>query len=316
MIEFNSIKLSSKWRLSMLALFGGLALSACQTAPLPSTSATSIPTTRAKETVVIAADSRDDLLIALPQTTAIEIINQKSDPIDNGLIIEETFEQNNATENVTENAIKQTDSYPIEPYSPPHQDSVTPHDSAQFNTTISIPNEIVVKPVYDTQYQQIVEPTIESYDPEYNRPKTNTAAKNANSSSMPAMPSHNDLLERARQNSQQQTQQSSSDNSSLPAFRNLMDVGISQLKSGQLTAAENSFTRAQRMAPKSSAVYFYLAQVALKKGQPRKAEAMARRGLVVSEDSTRRRALWQIILQSGQAQNSTRIVNEAKQALR
>ena len=312
MIEFNSNKLSSKWQLSILAWFGALTLSACQTAPLPSTSATPLSITKVKETVVIAADSKDNALIAMPQTNAINIINQKSDPIDDSFIIEETFEQNNAAEN----AIKQTDDYSIEPYNSSDQDSVTAYDSAQSNTSISTPNVIVVEPAYETQYQQIVEPIIEPYDSEYNRPNTNTAAKSPNSSSMPAMPSHNDLLERARQNSQQQTRQSSSDNSSLPAFRNLMDVGISQLKSGQLTAAENSFTRAQRMAPKSSAVYFYLAQVALKKGQPRKAEAMARRGLVVSEDSTRRRALWQIILQSGQAQNSTRIVNEAKQALR
>lgn len=134
--------------------------------------------------------------------------------------------------------------------------------------------------------------------------------------SEPSVPSHNELLERARRNSQQRTQQSASNNSNLPAFRNLMQVGISQLKAGNLTNAESSFTRAQRLAPKSSAVYFYLAQVALKKNQPRKAEAMARRGLSVSQDSSRRRALWQVILQSGQAQGNSRVVNEAKQALR
>ena len=134
--------------------------------------------------------------------------------------------------------------------------------------------------------------------------------------SEPSAPSHNELLERARKNSQQKSQQPVINNSNLPAFRNLMQAGISQLKSGQLTNAENSFTRAQRMAPKSSAVYFYLAQVALKKNQPRKAEAMARRGLSVSQDANRRRALWQIILQSGQAQGNSRVVSEAKQALR
>ncbi|WP_227676850.1 tetratricopeptide repeat protein [Psychrobacter sp. JCM 18900] len=134
--------------------------------------------------------------------------------------------------------------------------------------------------------------------------------------SEPSVPSHNELLEHARRNSQQRTQQAASNNSNLPAFRNLMQVGISQLKAGNLTNAESSFTRAQRLAPKSSAVYFYLAQVALKKNQPRKAEAMARRGLSVSQDSNRRRALWQVILQSGQAQGNSRVVNEAKKALR
>ncbi|MGO3007690.1 MAG: tetratricopeptide repeat protein [Psychrobacter celer] len=134
--------------------------------------------------------------------------------------------------------------------------------------------------------------------------------------SEPAAPSHNELLERARKNSQQRGQSTTSNNSDLPAFRNLMQAGISQLKAGSLTNAENSFTRAQRLAPRSSAVYFYLAQVALKKNQPRKAEAMARRGLSVSQDASRRRALWQVILQSGQAQGNVRVINEAKRALR
>ena len=134
--------------------------------------------------------------------------------------------------------------------------------------------------------------------------------------SEPSIPSHNELLERARQNSQQRSQQSTANNSNLPAFRNLMQTGTEQLKSGNLNGAESSFTRAQRLAPKSSAVYFYLAQVALKKNQPRKAEAMARRGLTVAQDSTRRRNLWQIILQSGQAQGNARVINEARQALR
>ncbi|MGP4906536.1 tetratricopeptide repeat protein [Psychrobacter faecalis] len=134
--------------------------------------------------------------------------------------------------------------------------------------------------------------------------------------SEPSIPSHNELLERARQNSQQRSQQSTANNSNLPAFRNLMQTGTEQLKSGNINGAESSFTRAQRLAPKSSAVYFYLAQVALKKNQPRKAEAMARRGLTVAQDSTRRRNLWQIILQSGQAQGNARVINEARQALR
>lgn len=133
--------------------------------------------------------------------------------------------------------------------------------------------------------------------------------------SEPSIPSHNELLERARQNSQQRGQQSTPNNSNLPAFRTLMQSGTAQLKAGNLNGAESSFTRAQRLAPKSSAVYFYLAQVALKKNQPRKAEAMARRGLTISQDSNRRRALWQLILQSGQAQGNARVIKEARQAL-
>lgn len=132
----------------------------------------------------------------------------------------------------------------------------------------------------------------------------------------PVLPSHSDLLERARKNSKQQNRKSASNQSDLPAYQNLMQTGTRQLKSGDINGAESSFTRAQRLAPKSGAVYYYLSQVALKKNQPRKAEAMARRGLSVSNDTNRRRALWQLILKSGQAQNNARVIREAQQALR
>ena len=133
---------------------------------------------------------------------------------------------------------------------------------------------------------------------------------------LPIPPSHNELLQQARQHSQQQGHTASSDNSHLPAVQSLIQAGISQLKSGQLSAAETSFTQAQRLAPRSSAVYFYLAQVALEKNQPRKAEAMARRGLSVTKDTGNRRALWQLVLRTGQQQNNIRVVKEAQQALR
>lgn len=183
--------------------------------------------------------------------------------------------------------------YPIEPYIPPAtSDSTNP--LTQDTPVLTAPNSL------PTQHDTVIV----------------TPSRNDYMINEPSVPSHNELLERARQNSQQRTQQTATNNSDLPAFRNLMQTGISQLKAGKLTNAENSFTRAQRLAPKSSAVYFYLAQVALKKNQPRKAEAMARRGLSVSQDANRRRALWQVILQSGQAQGNARVVSEAKQALR
>lgn len=149
-------------------------------------------------------------------------------------------------------------------------------------------------------------------------PYTGISAPSAhNTQSLPPTPPpHNELLERARQHSQQQNQATNADNSHLPAVQSLMQTGISQLKSGQLSDAETSFTRAQRLAPKSSAVYFYLSQVALSKHQPRKAEAMARRGLSFTKDGSNRRALWQLILRSGQQQNNTRVIKEAQQALR
>jgi len=125
------------------------------------------------------------------------------------------------------------------------------------------------------------------------------------------------LLEQARQNSKKPTQKSAAiqDGSNIPAFRKLMDTGVEQLRQGQVSAAQSTFTRAQRLAPQSSAVYFYLGQVALKQNQPLKAEAMARRGLVVATTESRKRALWQVILKAGQAQGNARVIKEAKAAL-
>lgn len=175
---------------------------------------------------------------------------------------------------------------------------------------------------YDDSYDDVdypIEPYIPEIPPEVTIiPAPVVVPPPIKTQPIPPLPplSHSDLLERARQNSAVQSRQPVANNNDLPAFRRLMETGINQLKTGQLGAAESSFTRAQRIAPKSSAVYFYLAQVALKKNQPRKAEAMARRGLSVSEDASRRQALWQIILRSGQLQNSPRVIREAQQALR
>lgn len=190
------------------------------------------------------------------------------------------------------------------------------------NKYSTVPNTVPTQPastIQSSEAEQVYTPATQS--PIITQPDSQdtiilTPSREDYILSEPSIPSHNELLERARQNSQQRSQQSIANNSNLPAFRNLMQTGTEQLKSGNLNAAESSFTRAQRLAPKSSAVYFYLAQVALKKNQPRKAEAMARRGLTVAQDSTRRRNLWQIILQSGQAQGNARVINEARQALR
>ena len=257
------------------ACFGMLSLSACQTAP------TSIKAPSAQ---------------TLPSTSS-----QKTTQPEQSTIVTQTpstdhsgYESVESTE-----ADKTDDNYPIEPYHPP--------------VSIESPTESVTEkpPVILGSNQST------SQTPIVTQPDTVilTPAREDEVIYVPSIPSHNELLERARQNSQR-SQKTTNNNSNLPAFRNLMQVGTEQLKAGNLNGAESSFTRAQRLAPKSSAVYFYLAQVALKKNQPRKAEAMGRRGLSVSQDSSRRRALWQIILQSGQAQGNARVIKEAKQALR
>ena len=203
----------------------------------------------------------------------------------------------------TQNRTDNTHTYQTKPYISP-TDATPEHDTYSENTSTAN------NPL--TQQTQVIEQREVIFnEPVYTPPRDDYMI-----SQPPTAPSHNELLEQARQNSQQRSRQPTNNQSNLPAFRNLMQTGTNQLKSGNLTAAENSFTRAQRLAPRSSAVYFYLSQVALKKGQPRKAEAMARRGLTVSEDANRRRSLWQLILHSGQQQNNSRVVREAQQALK
>jgi len=210
---------------------------------------------------------------------------------------------NTAQAKTTQDSTYDTGNYPIEPYIPPIDTTPEYPPYSESSTTTNNPL---------TQQTPIIEqPKVIFNEPVYTPPRDDYMI-----SQPPATPSRDELLEQARQNSQQQSRKPTSNQSNLPAFRNLMQTGTNQLKSGNLTAAENSFTRAQRLAPRSSAVYFYLSQVALKKGQPRKAEAMARRGLTVSEDASRRRALWQLILRSGQQQNNSRVVREAQLALK
>lgn len=268
------------------ALIGMVSLSACQTAPttIKTSSAQTLPSITQPTTAQQATSKQPTAKQSTAQQTKTQQITATQ-----AAVIEN---RNNESHDY------KGDVYTLEPYTPPEQPTATnPLTEATPVYTPSTQSPIVTQP--DSHDAIILTPSREDYMiPE------------------PSLPSHSELLERARQNSQQRTQQSTANNSNLPAFRNLMQVGTEQLKAGNLNGAESSFTRAQRLAPKSSAVYFYLAQVALKKNQPRKAEAMARRGLTVAQDSSRRRALWQIILQSGQAQGNARVVKEAKQALR
>ena len=272
--------------LTVSFFIGMLSLSACQTAPtaIKTSSAQTLPSITQPTTAQQATSKQP----TAKQSTAQQTKTQQTTATQAPVLENRTNESNDYKGDV----------YTIEPYTPPEQPTATnPLTEAMPVYTPSTQSPIVTQP--DSHDAIILTPSREDYMiPE------------------PSLPSHSELLERARQNSQQRTQQSTANNSNLPAFRNLMQVGTEQLKSGNLNGAESSFTRAQRLAPKSSAVYFYLAQVALKKNQPRKAEAMARRGLTVAQDSNRRRALWQIILQSGQAQGNARVIKEAKQALR
>ncbi len=125
------------------------------------------------------------------------------------------------------------------------------------------------------------------------------------------------LLKRAKTNSNTLTSKNSvGSTQNIPAYRNLMATGIQQLKSGRLANAEASFTHAQRLSPQTAAAYFYLAQVAIKRGDAIKAEAMARRGLTVAKKPEVKQSLWKVILSSAQMRNDIQKIKEAQKALR
>lgn len=205
------------------------------------------------------------------------------------------------------------DDYPISDTDSMTESPTTPHT---YDPTI----ESVDQP---TQEQHETEPSVVENAVEQVKPNS-PVIPNSQSEVYIAKPPVPDakttqqiLLDQARQNSKNSGKKTNviQDGSNIPAFQKLMDTGVEQLRQGQVSAAQATFTRAQRLAPQSSAVYFYLGQVALKQNQPLKAEAMARRGLVVAKTDSRKRALWQVILKAGQAQGNTRVINEAKAAL-
>ena len=274
------------------SLISTMILTACQTVPMTTSVETSTDTTAPATEHVIADNTKD---AAALEDKVMSYADELTPPSTQGATVP---------------------SYPAQSPPRPANPNINNHHSVQNPLTQQSSNQNTIQRLPNV----LNGPSALPMPPPkavINEPVTVQPSRNDYIISQPpALPSHSELLERSRQNSQQQNHQTIADGSDLPAFRNLMQTGTEQLKAGDLTAAENTFTRAQRLAPRSSAVYFYLSQVALKKNQPHKAEAMARRGLSVSQDPSRRRALWQLILQSGQLQNNSRVIGEAKQALK
>lgn len=102
------------------------------------------------------------------------------------------------------------------------------------------------------------------------------------------------------------------DGSNIPAFSGLISRAQQQIQANQLVAAEQTLIQAQRMAPQSTAVYAYLSQVALKKGQGSNAEAMARKGLMLTTNPRQQHAFWQLILASAELQNNATLAGQAR----
>lgn len=102
------------------------------------------------------------------------------------------------------------------------------------------------------------------------------------------------------------------DGSNIPAFSKLMTQAHQQIQANQLNAAEQTLIQAQRMAPQSAAVYARLSEVALKKRQGSNAEAMARKGLMLTNNPRQQHAFWQLILASAELQNNAALASQAR----
>ncbi len=102
------------------------------------------------------------------------------------------------------------------------------------------------------------------------------------------------------------------DGNNIPAFGMLLNKAKEQMQANQLNAAEQTLIQAQRMAPQSATVYAYLSEIAIKKRQGANAEAMARKGLMLSGSPKQQHAFWQLILISAGLQNNAALAAQAK----
>ncbi|MEC7118864.1 MAG: tetratricopeptide repeat protein [Pseudomonadota bacterium] len=105
------------------------------------------------------------------------------------------------------------------------------------------------------------------------------------------------------------------DGHNIPAFNGLLTLSRQQISQKKWADAEQTLTRAQRMAPDSPTVYAYFAEIAIQRQQWNRAESMARRGLLLTQQSNQQRTFWQIIATAAQQQGNARAVQEAQQQL-
>lgn len=105
------------------------------------------------------------------------------------------------------------------------------------------------------------------------------------------------------------------DGHNIPAFNSLLNIAREQIAQAKWADAEQTLTRAQRMAPDSAAVYAHFAEIAIKRQQWNRADSMARRGLLLTQNPTQQRTFWQIVLLSAQQQNNARSMQEAQRQL-
>ena len=105
------------------------------------------------------------------------------------------------------------------------------------------------------------------------------------------------------------------DGKGVPAYQNLMQSYLKNLRQNNLSDAESNLLQAQRMAPQSAEVYRELARLANLRKQGSNAEALARKGLSFAQNNTMRKQLWEQILQSAKLRNNTNLTRQATQMM-
>lgn len=105
------------------------------------------------------------------------------------------------------------------------------------------------------------------------------------------------------------------DGQGVPAYQNLMQSYLKNLRQNNLKEAENSLIQAQRIAPQSAEVYRELARLANLRKQGSSAEAFARKGLSFAQNNTIRKQLWEQILESAKLRNNANLARQAQQMM-
>lgn len=105
------------------------------------------------------------------------------------------------------------------------------------------------------------------------------------------------------------------DGQGVPAYQNLMQSYLKNLRQNNLKEAESSLIQAQRIAPQSAEVYRELARLANLRKQGSSAEAFARKGLSFAQNNTIRKQLWEQILESAKLRNNANLARQAQQMM-
>ncbi|WP_374295281.1 hypothetical protein [Acinetobacter sp.] len=113
----------------------------------------------------------------------------------------------------------------------------------------------------------------------------------------------------------QKNHQHLKDGQGVPAYQNLMQSYLGNLRQNKLKVAESSLLQAQRIAPQSAEVYRELARLANLRKQASSAEAFARKGLSFAQNNTMRKQLWEQILQSAKLRNNANLTRQATQMM-